>query len=134
MTSSPARWCPHSPTSTITVALPHIKAGKLRALAVSGTQRASAAPELPTIAEAGVAGYVIDGWYAMLMPAQMPPRLVNRFANSLHRGLQSTEVKQRLASQGLDTAISTPDELRKMLAAEIAKWAKVVREAGIQPE
>jgi tripartite-type tricarboxylate transporter receptor subunit TctC len=120
--------------STLTVALPHIKAGKLRALAVSGTQRASTAPELPTIAEAGVAGYAVDGWYAMLMPAQTPLRFVERFAGALHRALQSSDVKQRLASQGLDTAVSTPDALRKMLAAEIAKWAKVVREAGIQPE
>ncbi len=120
--------------STVTVALPHIKAGKLRALAVSGTQRASAAPELPTIAEAGVAGYAVDGWYAMLMPAQTPPRLVTRFAASLHRALQSSEVKQRLATQGLDTAVGTPDELRKMLAADVAKWAKVVRVAGIQAE
>jgi tripartite-type tricarboxylate transporter receptor subunit TctC len=120
--------------STITVALPHIKAGKLRALAVSGTQRASTAPELPTIAEAGVAGYAVDGWYAMLMPAQTPPRVVTRFATSLHRALQSSDVKQRLASQGLDTAVSTPLALRNMLAADVAKWAKVVREAGIQPE
>ena len=120
--------------STVTVALPHIKAGKLRALAVTGTQRASVAPELPTIAEAGVASYVVDGWYAMLMPAQTPPRIITRFAASLHRALQSGDVKQRLASQGLDTAISTPEALRKMLAADMAKWAKVVRDAGIQPE
>jgi tripartite-type tricarboxylate transporter receptor subunit TctC len=120
--------------STIAVALPHIKAGKLRALAVSSTQRASTAPELPTIAEAGVAGYAVDGWYAMLMPAQTPPRIITRFAVSLHKALQAADVKQRLASQGIDTAVGTPDELRKMLAADIAKWAKVVRDAGIQPE
>ena len=120
--------------STVSVALPHIRAGKLRALAVTGTQRTAVAPELPTAAEAGVKGYAVDGWYAMLMPGGTPPRIVERFAASLHRTLQNAEVKQRLASQGIDTAMSTPDALRKMLAADMAKWAKVIREAGIQPE
>ena len=120
--------------STVTVALPHIKAGKLRALAVTGAQRASVAPELPTIAEAGVTGYAVDGWYAMLMPAQTPPPIIKRFANSLHRALQASDVKQRLASQGIDTAISTPEALRKIIATDLAQWTKVVRKAGIQPE
>jgi tripartite-type tricarboxylate transporter receptor subunit TctC len=120
--------------STITVALPHIRAGKLRALAVSGAQRSSVAPELPTIAEAGVSRYAVDGWYAMLMPAQTPPQIIARFAGSLHRALQASDVKQRLAAQGIDTAISTPEAMRKIIAADIAQWAKVVREAGVQPE
>ena len=120
--------------STIAVALPHIKAGKLRALAVTSAKRESVAPELPTIAEAGVAGYAVDGWYAMIMPAQTPPQIVTRFAYSLHRVLQASDVKQRLASQGIEAALSTPDELRKIIAADLAKWAKVVRDAGIQPE
>jgi len=120
--------------STIAVALPHIKAGKLRALAVTGGQRASAMPDLPTIAEAGVGNYAVDGWYAMLMPAQTPRHIITRFASSLHRALQAGDVKQRLASQGIDTAVSTPEELHKIIMADIAKWAKVVRDAGIQPE
>ena len=120
--------------STIIVALPHIRAGKLRALAVTGTRRASVAPELPTIAEAGVAGYAVDGWYAMLMPAQTPPRIITRFANGLHGALQAAEVKQRLATQGIDTAVSTPDDMRKIIAADLVTWRKVVRDAGIQPE
>lgn len=120
--------------STLSVALPHVKASKLRALAVTSGQRTSIAPEIPTIAEAGVAGYAVDGWYAILMPAHTPPHIVNRFSAGLHRALNSNDVKQRLASQGIDTALSTPVALRKMLAADIAKWAKVVREAGIQPE
>ncbi len=120
--------------STITVALPHVRAGKLRALAVSGARRAATAPDIPTIAEAGVTGYAVDGWYAMLMAAQTPPRIIERFAAGLHRSLSNADVKQRLASQGIDTAVSTPEVLRRMLAADIAKWAKVLREAGIQPE
>ena len=86
------------------------------------------------VAEAGVAGYAVDGWYAMIMPAQTPPQIVTRFAYSLHRVLQASDVKQRLASQGIEAALSTPDELRKIIAADLAKWAKVVRDAGIQPE
>ena len=120
--------------STVIVALPHIRAGKLRALAVTGTQRASVAPELPTFVEAGVAGFAVDGWYAMLMPAQTPAAIIARFAQGLQRTLQAADVKQRLASQGLDTAISTPEELRKLLTHDLAMWAKVVREAGVQPE
>ncbi|HTD89556.1 MAG TPA: tripartite tricarboxylate transporter substrate binding protein, partial [Burkholderiales bacterium] len=120
--------------STIAVGLPHVRSGKLRALAVSGAQRSSIAPDIPTIAEAGVSGYAVDGWYAMLMAAHTPPHIVGRFAAGLHRAIQNTEVKLRLASQGIDTAPSTPDALRKMLAADTAKWAKVLREAGIQPE
>src|SRR5262249_55666596 len=120
--------------STIIVALPHIKAGKLRGLGVTGTQRAVVAPELPTIAEAGVADYAVDGWYGMLMPGQTPQRIITRFASSLHRALQAADIKQRLATQGIETAVSTPEELRKIISADLAKWAKVVRDAGIQPE
>ena len=120
--------------STIIVALPHIKAGKLRGLGVTGTQRASVAPELPTIAEGGVPGYAADGWYGTLMPARTPQRIITHFASSLHRALHAADVKQRLATQGIDTAISTPDELRRIIAADIVKWGKVVRDAGIQPE
>jgi tripartite-type tricarboxylate transporter receptor subunit TctC len=120
--------------STVIVALPHIRAGKLRALAVTGSKRASVAAELPTIAEAGVTGYAVDGWYAMLMPAQTPRPLINRFAGALHHVLQTPEVKQRLATQGIDTAVSTPEEMRRMIDIDLAKWAKVVKDAGIQPE
>ena len=120
--------------STVIVALPHIRAGKLRALAVTGSRRASVTPELPTIAESGVPGYAVDGWYGMLMPAQTPPRIITRFAGGLHRALQAGDVKQRLATQGIDTATSTPDELRKIIAADLVTWSKVVRDAGIQPE
>lgn len=120
--------------STVAVALPHIKAGKLRALGVTSPQRTAVAPELPTIMEAGVPGYAVDGWYGILMPGQTPPQIITRFASSLHKAMQASDVKQRLASQGLDTAVSTPVELRKIILADIAKWAKVVREAGIKPE
>jgi len=120
--------------STVTVALPHIKAGRLRALAVTGAQRSSVAPELPTMAEAGVAGYAVDGWYAILMPGQTPRPIISRFAASLHRTLQDSDVKQRLASQGIETALSTPEEMRKVIATDLVQWAKVVRDAGIQPE
>jgi len=120
--------------STVVVALPHIRAGKLRALGVTGAQRANVAPELPTIAEAGVPGYSVEGWYGILMPGQTPPQVIARFARSLHRALLAGDVKQRLATQGIDTAVSTPEELRKIITADLAKWAKVVRDAGIQPE
>lgn len=119
---------------TITVALPYVRSGKLRGLAVTGAKRAGTAPDLPTIAEAGVPGYAVDGWYAMMMAAKTPPHVVSRFAASLHRALQNAEVMQRLASQGIDTLVSTPGELRRLIESDISKWAKVVHAAGIQPE
>ena len=120
--------------STITVALPHIKASKLRALGVTGARRASVAPDLPTIAEAGMPGYAVDGWYGIVMTAATPSAIVTRFASSLHRVLQAPDLKQRLASQGIDTLVSTPAEFRKLLEDDLVKWAKVIRDAGIQPE
>lgn len=75
-----------------------------------------------------------NGILGMDLTAKSPPHIIRRFATALHRAVNSADVKQRLASQGIDTAISTPEALRKMLAADIAKWAKVVREARIQPE
>lgn len=86
------------------------------------------------MAEAGVTGYAVDGWYAILMPGQTPSPIITRFAASLHRVLQASDVKQRLASQGIDTAISTPEQMRKVIAADLVQWAKVVRDAGVQPE
>ena len=100
----------------------------------TSARRTAVAPELPTIAEAGVSGYGVEGWYGILMPRQTPPEIIARFAGSLHKALQAGDVKQRLASQGLDTAVSTPEELNKIIRADLAKWAKVVRAAGIQPE
>ena len=120
--------------STMSVALAHVRGGKLRGLAVTGARRAAVAPDIPTIAEAGVPGYAVDGWYAVVAAAQTPPKIVERLAAGLHRTLQNTEVKQRLAAQDIDVAVSTPNELRRMIEVDIAKWAKVVRQAGIQPE
>jgi tripartite-type tricarboxylate transporter receptor subunit TctC len=74
------------------------------------------------------------GWYAILMPGQTPSSIIRRFAASLHRVLQAGDVKQRLASQGIDTATSTPEQMRKVIAADLVQWAKVVRDAGVQPE
>jgi tripartite-type tricarboxylate transporter receptor subunit TctC len=120
--------------STISVALTHVKGGKLRGLGVTSTKRSALAPDIPTIDEAGVPGYAVDGRYVVVVAAQTPPKIVGRLAAALHRTLQNTEVKRRLTAQDLDVAVSTPEELRRLIEADITKWAKVVREAGIQPE
>ena len=120
--------------STISVALAHVRSGKLRGLAVTGARRAAVAPDIPTIAEAGVPGYAVDGWYAVVAAGQTPPQIVERLAAGFHRTLQNAVVIQRLAAQDFEVAVSTPDELRRMIEMDIAKWAKVVRQAVIQPE
>ncbi len=114
--------------------LPHIASGKLRALAVTGTKRAGAAPEIPTLVEAGVPGYSVTSWYGMLAPVGTPQAVVSRLNGELGKILRSPDVKERLAGQGADPAGGTPEEFLAFLKEEIAKWGKVVKGAGISAE
>jgi tripartite-type tricarboxylate transporter receptor subunit TctC len=113
---------------------PHIKAGKLRALGVTTTRRSAALPDLPTIAEAGIAGYEVDGWYGILGPAATPPAIIARFNRELGQVLATNETKERLLAVGIEAAASTPTEFRERIERDMKRWAEVVKRAKIPVE
>jgi len=114
--------------------LPQVKASKLRALGVSGKQRSPLAPDVPTIDEAGVKGYEMSYWFAAYMPAKTPSAVVARLHDLLVKAADGPAMKAFYSSTGTDPFVSTPEELAKFQAAETAKWGKIIKAAGIQPE
>jgi tripartite-type tricarboxylate transporter receptor subunit TctC len=118
----------------ILTAMPHIRAGTLRALGVTGPRRAGALPDVPTIAEAGLPGYESVQWYGMLAPAGTPAAVVNKLQAEIVRAVHSPEIQAAMASEGADPVGSSADEFAAFIRAEIAKWTQVVKTAGIQQE
>jgi len=114
-------------------AMAHVRAGKLRALAVTTLRRNPGAPEIPTVAEAlNIPDYEVDSWYAMFAPAKTPPEIVARMQKEIARAIQLPDVKQRLLEQGGDAVGSTPEELDRVVKGELRKWAEVIRDAKIK--
>lgn len=116
--------------SSMPAVLPFVKAGKLRMIAVTSARRAASQPDLPTIAESGVPGFEAIGWYGFVGPAGMPRDRIMKVNADVAASLAVPEIRERLVSQGLDPWPSSPDEMRRFMAAEIAKWTKVIRQAG----
>jgi tripartite-type tricarboxylate transporter receptor subunit TctC len=114
--------------------LPLVKEGKLRALGVTSLQRSPAAPEIPTIAEQGLPGFEAVSWFALFAPAGTPRPVVDRLQGEVKKILAAPEIAKKLAEIGLETVGSTPDELAAYQRAEIAKWARVVKESGAKVE
>lgn len=114
--------------------LQHIKAGKLRALAVTSHRRIAALPEVPTMAEAGLPGVEVTSWNGVLVPAGTPRAIVVKLNREMVRILNSTEMKERMSSQGAEAAGNTPEEFGAFIKSEIAKWGKVVRAAGLRAD
>jgi tripartite-type tricarboxylate transporter receptor subunit TctC len=114
--------------------LPHVKAGKLRALGVTSAKRSPALPEVPTIAEAGVPGYDATSWFGILAPAGTPEPLVTRLQGAIVQALGEPEMRQRMADLGAEPVGDTPAEFGQFITAELAKWAKVVNDAGVKLE
>ena len=112
--------------------LPHIKSGKLKALAVSGGERTSVFPDLPTIAESGLPGFDAGSWFGILAPAGTPPAIVNRLNAVIMKSLTSPELRERLSSQGAAPVGGTPEQFGRHIRAEIAKWAKVIKAANVK--
>ncbi|MFO1283761.1 MAG: tripartite tricarboxylate transporter substrate binding protein [Burkholderiales bacterium] len=112
--------------------LPQAAGGAIRILAVGGERRAPALPDVPTVAEAGVAGYVASSWNAIAVPARTPPAIVERLAREIARAIAAPDVRERLAAAGVTPRSSTPGELRRLLAADIDKWRAVIERAGIE--
>jgi len=115
-------------------ALPMVKAGRLRALAISGSKRSAAAPELPTVAEAGMPGFEASTWFGILAPAGTPKDIIVRFNGEVRKILQMPDVLERLKAQGAEPIGSTPEEFRNYIKSELIKWEKVVKAAGIRLE
>ena len=111
-------------------ALPHIKAGKLRALAVTSTVRAPTLPDVPTIAESGFPGFEASSWFGLLAPAGTKPEVVAKLNAEVRKWLETPEAREKLASQGANAAGGTPEDFARHIAAETAKWARVVKESG----
>ncbi len=114
--------------------LPFAKSGKLRAIAVGGAKRSPAAPEIPTIAESGVPGFEVTDWQGLLAPAKTPAAVIERLNRETIRILNEREVKDRLAAAGLVVVTNTPTQFAEFIRAEIDKWGRVIRSAGIKPE
>jgi tripartite-type tricarboxylate transporter receptor subunit TctC len=116
---------------SVSSAKPFIESGKLRALAVTTTKRSSLFPNVPTMAEAGLKGYELSGWYAVFVPAKTPKPIVDRLNSELLKALKQPDVRQRFASIGAEVVGSSPDELAKYVKSETIRWAKVVRDRNI---
>lgn len=119
--------------ATMPAAMPHVKSGKVRPVAVTTAHRSKAMPELPTIAESGVAGYEAATWYGMLAPVGTPKAVVDRLHGEVVKILAGN-TRQRLEAQGFEPAGTRPAEFAAYIKSEIAKWAKVIKDAGIRPE
>jgi tripartite-type tricarboxylate transporter receptor subunit TctC len=124
----------HVIISTMASALPHMKSGKLRPLAVTTAQRSSFFPEVPTMNEGGVRGYEFSTWYGLLVPARTPKAIIDRLNAEVRKALTSSLVAEQFLAQGLEPAASFPHEFGVYLQSEVAKWAKVVKASGATPE
>jgi len=119
---------------SIPAAAQQVKAGKLRALAVSTVKRSPAFPDVPTMQEAGVADFEVDSWYAMLVPAKTPRAIIDKLNKALNTVLAEPAVRNQLLEQGADAVGGTPEALGKVIAAELPKWAKLAKDANIKAD
>jgi tripartite-type tricarboxylate transporter receptor subunit TctC len=118
----------------LAAALPHIKAGKLKPIAVTGTARHALLPDTPTFEELGYKGFTGVQWYAIVGPAKMPPEIVKRLNEEINKALATPELKQRLSGEALDPMPMTPGEFGRFMQDDIARWAKLAQERNIKLE
>ena len=115
-------------------ALPHVTAGKLKALAVTGTQRSALAPDIPTIAESGYPGFEAGTWYAFLAPAGLPPEILKKLSTDIVAITKQDDLQARFAKMGIEALGSTPEQLSEVMQADLIKWSAVIRNANIKPD
>lgn len=120
--------------TSIPSVMPHIKSGKLRAIAVAGTKRSPGAPEIPTMIEAGLPGFVVSAGFGLLAPARTPKEMIQKINAEAVKSLAAPAVSERLAGEGAEPVGSTPEEYDAFNRSEIEKWIQVVQKAGIKPE
>jgi tripartite-type tricarboxylate transporter receptor subunit TctC len=114
--------------------VPQVQAGAVRALAVSSGQRNPALPDVPTVAQAGVAGYDVASWNALAAPAGTPPEVIDRLGRAAREAVASPAVREKMGKLGVRMQASTPAEMQALLGSEIKRWGDVIRRAGIEPE
>jgi tripartite-type tricarboxylate transporter receptor subunit TctC len=118
----------------VLTSLPHVKAGKIRALAVGASKRSPLLPEVPTVAESGVPGFEASSWFGIVAPAATPREIIARLHATLVRTIGDKEVSQRLLSQGMEPVLNTPEQFAQRIREELPRWGKLVRAAGIRAE
>ena len=118
----------------LSAAQPHVQAGKLRALGVTGTKRSPLMPDVPTIAEAGLPGYTFETWFIVFAPAGTPKPVIDKLNTSLNQALNAPALRERMARDGFDPTPSTPEQARARLEQEMPQWAKLIKERGITAE
>jgi tripartite-type tricarboxylate transporter receptor subunit TctC len=118
--------------STIPAALPHLKSGKLRALAVTSKHRVEMIPDMPTVDESGLPGFEVVGWFGIFAPTGTPNNVILKLNESINVVLKMPEIRERLARQGLIPGGGTPEALRDLLSADLGKWGKLIKEIGLK--
>jgi tripartite-type tricarboxylate transporter receptor subunit TctC len=119
---------------TVISSVPHLQAGRLRALAVTTPKRVAAVPDLPTFAEAGVKGVVVVNWYGLVAPSRTPKSIIDRIAKETATAMHSPDMAKRLAAEGSEPVGSSPAEFAAHIRSEIDQWTRVVKQAGIRGE
>ena len=120
--------------ATLPTVIPHVRAGKLRGVAVIGGSRSAAAPQLPTIAESGVPGFAVNNWIGLFAPAGTPPEIIRKVNAEVMRIMRLPEVARRMEVEGERFTLNTPEEFAQFIRADTERWSKVVREAGIKAD
>ncbi len=123
----------HLTFGSVLSSLGHVRNGRLRALGVTGSKRSSGAPDLPTIAEAGVKGYQTTTWYGLLTPTNTPAGIVNRLSGDMKKALESQDVRSRILADGAEPEGSTPKQFQDHLALEMKRFSEIIKRAGVKP-
>src|SRR5215212_8174373 len=116
--------------SNMLTSMPHVRAGKLRAIGISSARRSPQAPDLPTIAESGLPGFSAVPWYGVLGPAGLPPPIVGKLNSEIARALAQADMQERFVAQGIDLQSSSPEQFGALIKSEVVKWRKVVKDSG----
>lgn len=119
--------------NSMLASMPHVNSGRLRALGLTSLHRSATLPQMPTVAEQGMPGFDVSGWYGALAPANLPPEVLARLNREIVRGMRDPAVVKRLAADGVEASTSTPDQFAARVKAEMEKWGQVVREAAVKP-
>ena len=122
----------HLMFANITAGLPQVRTGRLRALATSGDTRSHAAPDIPTVAESGIPGYVVTSWFGIMAPARTPQEIVGKLSGALQGAMRAKDLLEKLAGEGAEPAPTGPAEFGRLVASEVQTWARVIKTAGLQ--